>query len=88
MAGSVALNEGDCDSSGWLYRVLASVQLSRPQRDRRRMGDRKGLHEHGSHVTSPIKPRFTEETLLYPWLIMSLSLVSMAVGYLNALLGL
>ena len=28
MAGSVALNEGDCDSSGWLRGVLASVQLS------------------------------------------------------------
>jgi hypothetical protein len=39
MAGSAALNEGDCDSSGWLRGVLASVQLSRPQRDQRRMGD-------------------------------------------------
>ena len=25
MAGSVALNEGDCDSSGWLCGVLTSV---------------------------------------------------------------
>jgi len=39
--------------------------LSRPQRDQQRMGDRKGLHEHGSHVTRPLKPRFTEEMLLY-----------------------
>jgi len=29
------------------------------------MGDRKGLHEHGSHVTRPLKPHFTEEMLLY-----------------------
>jgi len=65
MAGSAALNEGDCDSSGWLCRVPASVQLIRPQRDQRQMGDRKGLLEHGSHVTSPIKPRFTEEMFLY-----------------------
>ena len=28
MAVSAALNEGDCDSSGWLCRVLASVHLT------------------------------------------------------------
>ena len=45
--------------------IAPEARLSRPQRDQRRMGDRKGLPKHGSHVTSPTKPRFTEEMLLY-----------------------
>ncbi|MCX7432418.1 MAG: hypothetical protein NTY17_15695, partial [Planctomycetia bacterium] len=46
--------------------ITAQTRVGSPQRDQRRLGNRKVLPEHESQMTRLLIPAFTEEGLLYP----------------------